>query len=413
MQAVWTLIIQFIQDELAENAIPDPQLGEYLDVEDGDFDTYEYWMDMEFGSDDYYDVTITAPNDDRMSKTGEKRKRVAQQDHGEGKRRKVGSNASSTARYSVAPVQQIIWMSMLDTHPLREVERAHKPTKSYALLPDWRERFKNIRSPMAIDASAVDERTMKDTEAESDSEDSQQDDMDIDPRALQAALEAQLSGAGVDGAGGQELMQSIMQMIATGKGANAEDMLEEMTAKLLDQVEGGGADSAISRWLAQKGVSIPNDDSEDDEDDESDTAPLGISAKQLQDLEASPRDSAVDGSHGKQNGQTQPGPADTNAQARAAEEKEQERKAPNEVAPKKSKQVNGDKDESSSVKAKTKAPAETITARKRKATGEVPESASESSKRRARSFAAPTASSQGKATETVRRSTRGSKPPAR
>jgi hypothetical protein len=90
---------------------------------------------------------------------------------------------------------------------------------------------------------------------------------DIDPEMLKSALAANLSASGMTGKDQTAMMEAMMQMLAGGDGAGTEDLLESLTSNMLNQVTEEGGDSSMGQWLSGQGVSL-EDDNEDEESDE-------------------------------------------------------------------------------------------------------------------------------------------------
>ncbi|KAK5004084.1 hypothetical protein LTR28_009364, partial [Elasticomyces elasticus] len=69
------------QDDLAEHAIASPPYSpDELEEQFVDYDIYNFWGDLEYGSDEYYDRALAVVAAADTAKSGEKRKRVDHSD---------------------------------------------------------------------------------------------------------------------------------------------------------------------------------------------------------------------------------------------------------------------------------------------------------------------------------------------
>ena len=84
------------QDELAEGQIPDPGYSgtnNEIDLEGYEFEIYEYFDDLEYGDDSYWDYGLRGPEGGILEETGQKRKRgAAKPNVSPGKRRKTNED---------------------------------------------------------------------------------------------------------------------------------------------------------------------------------------------------------------------------------------------------------------------------------------------------------------------------------
>lgn len=278
-----------MKDELAENAIPDPGYIVGYDIVEHDYDDlYNYEDDAEYGDDAYWDTSGPRPAPIRrdhashaaeMVKSGSKRKR----DSHNAPRSKRQKTSAPVDRDS----QPVIYLS-------REVRMAsyqksppavQSRDSSFALLPDWREKFRDTdgliaskRMPKsmarAVYEDQLEEQGMDDedegeegVEGEEEGEVGEEDDdegegeweseeddvegdIDIDPDHLRTILVQKLAEAGISGDEEASFLQSINEMLSgEGKGEAAADLLEKAQA-------GDGrkrkADSAVGLEPAKK-----------------------------------------------------------------------------------------------------------------------------------------------------------------
>ena len=264
---------------------------EYDDYEDH---MYEYFEDIEYGNDDYFDQEEPLEGEDEP-RPGDKRK-AAKAKLSAVKRNKV-------LHFDYNPVS---WIPSEEAYSLDDgpglVDR--KELTSYALIPDWRKRFKNahgfsiateIKSLEELDAAMLvneeegedededegedeENRAPRDqglTKNDDDWEDEEEEDDDenmesgldgLDPDILKSILAAKLADSGMGGADQGAFMESIMQMLSKGGAAN-DDMLESLTSTILGQASEEGADSSTTKWLSQQGVSLTEHEEEKVEGD--------------------------------------------------------------------------------------------------------------------------------------------------
>ncbi|KAM3416722.1 hypothetical protein BST61_g8313 [Cercospora zeina] len=275
-----------LADELAENAIPDAgyigTAGEIaMETIDLDFDLYGYQEDLEYGEDPYWDAGDPSPAHVRPPKvtnptrTGAKRKRNLE-------------STASSKRQKLAPVAREAQPVIFRSRSARQDAQSRAPptlkaAKAFALLPDWRERFKNAdgvvqnkRMPAAmakaayeevpdengeeeaeeveealLDASEPhDEEEEVEEEWESEEEGGEESGIDIDPDTLKAIVAQRLTDAGVTGDEEASFLQSLNDMLSgEGKG--------EAAAALLEKAQSGSgrkrkADSVVGLEPEQK-----------------------------------------------------------------------------------------------------------------------------------------------------------------
>jgi len=462
-----------LADELAENAIPEPPLVDRKEEDWDDFDSYDYWMDIEYNTDEYYDTLLQKPDQNSHQPAGKKRKALDVNVVMAAKRRKVSAVQSKQVGmddgiHEIAPV---IWLSFEETHSLCDVLQPHKSKTlaPYALFSDWRERFKDsagfFTAPQAMRHHTVrkaskigDETTDQEIKADEDDgnnditddeeeqeeddekdeesfeEDEQEESSDaeeglgLDPQQLMAVLQQRLSGASMDAAQQAKFMDTIMSTLAGGGGEGLDDVLEELTDSILNQATEGGSDSGAAKWLSQQGVSLG--DEEDQQNDETQQA----REEDISALETGPTSSMVDlqdaVSHGDitqadqavlddveaaekpvTTSAKEPKTHDvpTKAAAKVAAKSAHKGKAVA-VAPAKATRSKAGKEESLSKSSTTNSKGgEQAAARKRKVEVDETTQSETKPKRQARNFAAPTAASSNKNVETTKRTTRSTR----
>ena len=305
-----------MQDELAETSVPDPGYAGTnweLDYSWYDLDLFGYWDDLEYGDDTYWDSLGSFA-------TGKKRKRPEGVHKVSPKRKRL-----SLREMSGGPVA---FVSMADRK--RQWSRCapiKKGLKSFALLPDWRERcaeadvsmsVKAMPAEMRRAAEANDEDTPEgprnhdpdamddgegDWEDEDEDEELQAGDADaagdalaqianVDMEALQNVLKQKLGESGLGGVDESMFMQAMQRMLS-GSGSTG-DVAGELAKHLLDTTAEQD-DSAFGSWLSQQGVSLDQADEDDTESVATAEMPGSSSAsKQGDGVQISPPDSAIE-----------------------------------------------------------------------------------------------------------------------
>lgn len=242
--------------------------------DDDDFDVdlwqYDYWMDIDYGSDG--DEIRQRRLDSRATRA--KRRRLAETTRATpSKRRKVlPRRVRITGR--VRPMDELSPVLKMKDAVVQRYEAQHtrlvdvRTLTSHALLGDWRERFQNtamwakkkptvkleeVHDAPDDDGSLQDEElgearallqaAQRDGEADEEWEDEEEDAgegaeddrgaMDLDPAALKMAIQQNLAAAGVNVKGMDEdtLMRFAMKMFAGG--GDADDVVGEFAEQLL------------------------------------------------------------------------------------------------------------------------------------------------------------------------------------
>ncbi|KAF2223958.1 hypothetical protein BDZ85DRAFT_260107 [Elsinoe ampelina] len=264
-------------DELAETSVPSPPAYDRIDDDYEGYDYYDYYLDTEFGTDEYYDVRLPT-SAGKQERSGQKRKLQhatnSPRPHKQSKKdpKSKGSAASSKSdRMWLGP--NVLYRPFQETHTLRSVVADEGKSENYALLPDWRDKFPQARNKGSRDKGELehvqDSSKMDVDGAEGDWEDEEEEDdgpedaTGLDPEVLMSILQNKLSESGMGGDGGQ-LQEMIAQMLSSGRG-NMEELLEGLTNSVLEQVDKGGADSGMGKWLSQQGVRIQEDEEAEEE----------------------------------------------------------------------------------------------------------------------------------------------------
>ena len=274
-----------------------------LETQSYDDDYYDYWLDIEYLDDAYWDGS-SAPRPSKQvheetEQAGQKRKRGAGVGGRGDKKRKV----SFLQRVSYEP-DPILFSSRA-----QRLERFFRPPVLEArkvatvFLPNWRERYANdngvfgsrgmpvemLRAAAAEDEPEEEERMEqegREGEWEDESEASGEDGGlgGLDPEMLKAILKQRLGEAGLEGMDESAFMATISQMLAGGS-----DDTDEAAAGLANSLLGQGQPTgALAGWLGRQGVSLADGDDagEDGEDDVQENATpdsaVDLPAQQLQ-----------------------------------------------------------------------------------------------------------------------------------
>jgi hypothetical protein len=276
------------QDELAETQVPSPGyagVNDEIANESFEYDVYEYFGELEYGSDSYWDARIKHL---AAVRAGEKRKSGVDEDEAAvlKKRRKDGG---LEARDNVVFIPFEERVAPLPPKVCEE--------EQFALLADWKERFpegindgsptrkgKQMPADMRKAAEAEDE---EDEEEDRDGEDlvADENEMDVDSDEYEDEDEGD-TGAGPDQ---DVIMQVLRQKLAdsglgdvdesvfkdaiakmlSGEG-DSEDALGGLTSLLLGQKDGGG--KAFEGFLAGQGVDVHRQEEAEEEAEEDEDA---------------------------------------------------------------------------------------------------------------------------------------------
>lgn len=419
------------QDELAETSVPSPPAYDKIDDDYEGYDYYDYWMDLEYGTDEYYDVVVGAKNDPRAKPSQKRKLQDASASARPGKKLRTESKALPV----VAPPSDTIWQGVPviykpvgEIHDLQSMhcKRCDKSIPC-ALLPDWRQRY-----PQTQHRGSRSDKTENDGQQEQIEQDEPEEDWEdecqgeedrtaqLDPGVLMSILQSKLAEGGVGG-GGEELQAMLAKMLSEG-GGTMEDILESLTASVLEQVDEGGAESGMGKWLSQQGVKIQEqEEDEEDENEEYEEYEDGMGA--AAETVASPNGAAPKSK--LTNGTTTMPPATATAPSQAMNStaetgtRRQRKQKPvakptsadaqsEEAKPVAQPTSTDDQSEEAKPAAATKSTTTKSTARgtKRKA-GE--EASDEKLKKQSRGYAASAKSSQSRADSTEKRTTRSSR----
>lgn len=268
------------QDELAETQVPSPGcagVNDEIANESFEYDVYEYFGELEYGSDSYWDARIKHL---ASARAGEKRKSA---DDGEEEAAVIKKRRKDDGLEPRDNVVFVPFEERLAPLPPKVSEEGR-----FALLPDWKERFpervdespsrkgKQMPADMRRAAEAEDE---EEEEVEDDGEDllvgDDQMDMDeedeeddaaagLDQDVIMQVLRQRLADSGLGDVDESVFKDAIAKMLS-GEG-DGEDALGGLTSLLLGQKDGGG--KAFEGFLAGQGVDVNRTEEEEGGDDE-------------------------------------------------------------------------------------------------------------------------------------------------
>ncbi|TKA75071.1 hypothetical protein B0A49_03270 [Cryomyces minteri] len=300
-----------LADELAEHAIPSPALRDDHDLDDED--VYEYFGDLEYGVDTYYDAEmglrmtkpVNIPENEAQSALGEKRKRtdldlVIEAGRAAKRRRNV---TRTGADGNDAEMPELERDRDGSTTPVRWISREERSQddgvarrildgqeRPFSLLPHWREQYEvvpdigpavetstlplnpAIKDYTESDGSAAhgngrlqDARilsTCSDSDEGGDTIGAAPNFADLDPDVLKAALRNRLASSGSSlPLDESTLMGFFAQMLDSER--TTDGIADQLADQVLDRVAQGAPDAAdISQWLAQQGVALGERDEE-------------------------------------------------------------------------------------------------------------------------------------------------------
>lgn len=255
-------------DDLAEHAVASPPPNTYADEDAAeDWDRFDYFNDLEYASDGYDDAVFEV-HDTKNAKVGEKRKRHVKPSRSKKRQRVLG--ATEAAALGMSP---IVWRSQ--TNRGQQPKLLDVNAQPYTVLHDWRKKLKDTpqwaqgsppQSPTVqatrgqkhiTEVASTTEPASPPSELDAEDEGAHEDEMDIDPAALMAALQSRLAEAGgpLSGMDPQQLLDFAMRM-ASGKDAG-EDVAGEMADAMLNQgdeddEEDPEAEANLLSWVAQQ-----------------------------------------------------------------------------------------------------------------------------------------------------------------
>lgn len=275
-----------MQDDLAEHVVASPGPGDVEGTWDETSRFENYWDDLNYNGDGYDDYEVKKrkreKKPDGTAKTtlvGGKRKAAHRQEH-PSKRLKTKTGEASTT--TTLDLPSLLWMNFN--------ERSTKYNSSgkimadfgepVSLIPDWRERYKDmdgfpkVGSPTKLEIVADDDEDAADELYEGDghppishgkrrqkeAEISQDEgpheemgDLHIDSDALKRALKEQLSQMGlkVNGLDEQTLL-SFAERLFTGGGENADDIVGELADDLLGRDEEEETSGGLVDWVSKQ-----------------------------------------------------------------------------------------------------------------------------------------------------------------
>lgn len=274
------------QDELAETQVPSPGyagVNDEIANESFEYDVYEYFGELEYGSDSYWDARIKHLENARA---GEKRKSA---DDGEEEEEEEAAAIKKRRKDAgLEPRDNVVFVPFEER--LAPLPPRVPDEGQFALLPDWKERFpdrvdespirkgKQMPADMRRAAEAEDEEEEEGEEEGEDllagedqmdmdsTEDDEEDDAaaGLDQDVIMQVLRQRLADSGLGDVDESVFKDAIAKMLS-GEG-DGEDALGGLTTLLLGQKDGGG--KAFEGFLAGQGVDLNRTEEEEGGDDE-------------------------------------------------------------------------------------------------------------------------------------------------
>jgi hypothetical protein len=234
-------------DDLAEHAVNSPAL-EAVDLHDeGDFDRFDYFIDLDYASDGYDDAEFYTHKPGE-SRAGEKRKRKILPVRSKKKQKLGDGGAVESLELPMAVCSPVAWY--------KEADRGSKPRlvdqdlEPYALMKDWREQVgarptlptsKSSKTSIPENSKLSELTPAVDDDNDDDYEDEEEQAEDgIGSEALMAAIQKNLAAAGgpLNGMDPQQLLQFAMRMM------NNQDAGDDIAGELADDMLARGEDDA-------------------------------------------------------------------------------------------------------------------------------------------------------------------------
>ena len=295
------------QDELAETSIPDPgYAGTNSEIEGllYDFDLYDYWVDVDYGEDVFWDHDVG-------SHAGKRRHLRSDVQSSRKKRPKLDLRETGGGNVHFVSVKERMERSRSNARPPLE-----RIPKSFALLPDWKTRheyrvdasttpamsdaMRNAAKSHDMDKEAHPSNMLSSMVSDVDEEEAEEDDgeeaddLPVDLDVLKNVLKQRLEDAGLDGMEESEFMATLSKMLQ-GDG-DTDDMAGDLADRLLSQA-GQGESNPLSSWLSQQGVSLAQEDARAGDEDASSIAMTEMSEdprRSIRTPQTSRSDSAID-----------------------------------------------------------------------------------------------------------------------
>ncbi|KAK5131554.1 hypothetical protein BJ546DRAFT_166930 [Cryomyces antarcticus] len=300
-----------LADDLAEHAIPSPALRDEHDFDDED--VYEYFGDLEYGVDTYYDaemgLRMTSPvnmaDSEDQSALGEKRKRTDLHlviEAGRAAKRRRNVTRTGTDKND-AEVPELERDRDGSTTPVRWISREERSQddgvarrildgqeRPFSLLPHWREQYEVVPDlGAAVETSTLPSKpaikdctdwsgsaahghdrfqdagilsTYSDRDEGGDKIGAAPNFADLDPDVLKTALRHRLESSGLSLPCDESTLMGFFAQMLDSEGTT-DGIAGQLADQVLDRVAQGAPDAAdISQWLAQQGVALRGRDEE-------------------------------------------------------------------------------------------------------------------------------------------------------
>lgn len=215
---------------------------------------YDYFLDIEYGANEYYDVNLRPKRRESSLKAGSKRK-AESNTLTANKRQKTGvwgSNTTTGQNKKIYTGPNVVLTPCRKLYELSDPCEACGKLKPYALLPEWKQFLRDNPPPALRQASQRDSMLEESLESQS-----------VDPSQLLSILQKGL-GSLPGGSAAKDMQAILMELLSNGAELDMDEILEKLTSSVVSQVAKGGTDSQMGKWLAKNGVSL-QEGSEDGE----------------------------------------------------------------------------------------------------------------------------------------------------
>jgi len=261
-----------IADELVSQAIPDAPEFDGADFWD-DHTRYEYWNDIEYDTDGYNDVQPKEKRKNKAVKTSDpitpKRLKRHAVDSPVSARKKRKIDEASSAPKTLPPILLVRKEAMeAGEAPTIDVTRL----SSYAILPDWRDRFSDnnefseFLSSGSLAVKLPHATYLVEEEEEEGDEEGPDDEagVGISQEALKMALQQHLGSLGVADLGNidENMLLKLMEQMLSGEDVQ-DEMLDQIVDGVHDEEEEGQDTKKLSGWISSQVKSTEVDDEEE------------------------------------------------------------------------------------------------------------------------------------------------------
>lgn len=266
-----------VADDLAEHAVNSPPPTTYADDDAiEEWDRFEYYCDLEYGSDGYDDENFGAPKDAETQQNGKQAAGKSKSNKKIWKKRRLQGGSSPPSRErTLSPLPPVVWRSQME--PKQDPKLLDANQTPVALLPNWRELVKDITWPNGMKSKAREPLIAPSVEEEEDDDISTRESLSptaqedehniqdiptnsIDTEALMAVLQNRLSDVPgplnglLNGMDPSKLVEFALRMM-NGEGTG-DDIADELAEDVLDGAE-EDTSTDLASWISgQKGKQV-------------------------------------------------------------------------------------------------------------------------------------------------------------